>query len=123
MKISINAIPSKVIRIKEIDTSGKERGRALEIQWSTGEEISYRSDLLRRYCPCADCLIEQKKPKQPRSRLNVVTASEEDAIDIKKVTAIGNYALGILWGDGHNAGIYTYSRLKELADIVKFKTS
>ena len=119
MKISAQAIPVKVKRAKTEDALGIERGTALEITWSTGEVISYRSDFLRKYCPCADCAVIKNKPKKPVSRFNVITATEEEAVNLKKVWVVGNYALGIQWGDDHNAGIYTYTLLKELADIVR----
>ncbi|MFT7538680.1 MAG: DUF971 family protein, partial [Lysobacterales bacterium] len=29
---------------------------------------------------------------------------------------LGNYAIGINWNDGHNAGIYPYSLIEELME-------
>jgi len=31
----------------------------------------------------------------------------------KKITPLGNYAVGIEWNDGHASGIYPYTQLKE----------
>ena len=121
MKISALAIPTNVKRIKSEWETIIEQGTALEITWSTGEVISYRSDFLRKYCPCADCAALKNKPKKTTSRFNVITATEAEAVNLKKVWVVGNYALGIQWGDGHNAGIYTYTLLKELADIVRLQ--
>jgi DUF971 family protein len=39
----------------------------------------------------------------------------EDQIKIAEITTIGNYAVGIKWKDGHNTGIFEFSKLKELA--------
>lgn len=33
----------------------------------------------------------------------------------KKITPLGNYALGIEWNDGHSSGIYTYELISKLA--------
>ena len=125
MKISAAAIPNKIKRVKTIDPQGIERGSGLEITWSTGEEIAYRSDFLRRYCPCADCKQNKNNNLPPQAkkkkRFNVISSSETEAINLIKIWPIGNYALGIQWGDNHNAGIYTYELLKELANIVHLK--
>jgi len=33
---------------------------------------------------------------------------------LKEIWAVGQYALGMSWGDGHNTGIYTFDFLREL---------
>ena len=34
---------------------------------------------------------------------------------VDDVTPVGNYAMCIAWGDGHDTGIYTFANLLELA--------
>lgn len=34
----------------------------------------------------------------------------------KEITALGNYAIGVAWNDGHSAGIYPYKLIEQLAD-------
>jgi DUF971 family protein len=41
------------------------------------------------------------------------TASESTAIEAIK--PVGNYALNIIWRDGHSTGIYPYGLLRELS--------
>ncbi len=35
---------------------------------------------------------------------------------LKSVAAIGNYALKLTWGDGHDVGIFTWEHLRELCE-------
>jgi DUF971 family protein len=44
----------------------------------------------------------------------VIQNTIEEQIDLKEIWAIGQYALGMRWGDGHDSGIYPFSLLFEL---------
>ena len=113
--------PERIKRVSETKgTVGEERGTGLEIIWTNGEQTFLESNLLRRSCPCADCREKQQSSnKRKRSALAVIEAGEEQETDLRQLWTIGNYALGIRWGDGHDAGIYTFSVLRELADSIK----
>ena len=123
MKIANSSVPVGIKRLKT-DTP-HETGVGLEVTWSTGETIVYRSDFLRRYCPCADCeenrirrLVQKEKKGSP---LTVIKAGIEEETNLIRVWPVGNYAFGILWGDNHSSGIYTYEHLRELSEIVQLK--
>jgi DUF971 family protein len=81
---------------------------SLRITWGDGEH-----DLpfvyLRQQCECAHCVNEWTGERilDPRS----VPAD----ISIEKMDLVGNYAVRVVWSDGHNSGLYTWSRLRELA--------
>ena len=49
------------------------------------------------------------------SALRVLSATVEEEVDICAVWPIGNYALGLRWGDGHDSGIFSYDLLRQLA--------
>ncbi len=84
------------------------------------------SETLRRNCPCATCREERgdtshakplttpAKPMKPRS-LSIVESSITEQTLLREIWAVGNYALGMSWGDGHNTGIYTFELLRSLA--------
>jgi DUF971 family protein len=38
----------------------------------------------------------------------------EEELDLQEIWGVGQYALGMRWGDGHDSGIYPYSLLFEL---------
>lgn len=78
----------------------------LTITWSDGRRSRYPHLILRGYCPCAGCQ-GHAGPIKFRSGGN---------LELRDLTPVGNYALGLTWGDGHSAGIFTFSYLRELSD-------
>ncbi|MCB0360434.1 MAG: DUF971 domain-containing protein [Bdellovibrionales bacterium] len=113
-------------RLTEVheDAAGvsRERGTGLRVTWSDHLTAAIGSTPLRTHCPCATCKERRgdqshAKPLAPKiNRLNVLSASREEELDLIRVWAIGNYALGIEWGDKHNSGIYTFSHLRQLSE-------
>jgi DUF971 family protein len=81
----------------------------LEISWSDGATQRLDHRILRGYCPCAGCQ-GHAGPIRFRSGGN---------LELRSLEPVGNYALGLTWGDGHNSGIYTYQYLRELAGWVE----
>lgn len=81
--------------------------RFLVILWDDGSEsmISLRS--LRKNCPCAVCLTERENKAE--SYIPLLSSVQ---VTIKDIKVAGNYALQLLWQDGHDAGIYTYDKLR-----------
>jgi len=77
--------------------------RRLRIQWSDGHTSEYEYAYLRGWCPCAGC-------QGHGGDLRYIHATNTD---LGKIAIIGNYALGITWGDGHDTGIYSYRHLRE----------
>lgn len=58
-------------------------------------------------------LTTPAKPLKPRG-LAIVDSSLAEQTNLKEIWAVGQYALGMSWGDGHNTGIYTFDFLREL---------
>jgi DUF971 family protein len=80
----------------------------LRIAWADGEyDLPFA--YLRRQCECANCVNEWTGERilDPRS--------VSDDISIEKMDLVGNYAVRVAWSDGHNSGLYTWKRLRELA--------
>jgi DUF971 family protein len=40
-----------------------------------------------------------------------------EELKIDRIWAVGNYALGVAWGDGHNSGIYRFELLRDLVGL------
>lgn len=79
--------------------------RRLRLTWSDGHTVEHPYDFLRGWCPCAGCQghgleVSYHPPAAP------VTAEQ--------IEPVGNYAISILWSDGHGTGIYRYDYLREL---------
>ena len=110
--------PIKLKRITESDN----RGIALEIIWSNNKTQIIKSETLRKFCPCASCMEQRGdnthnqpfSPKKKSALLKVVEATIEESTDLKKIWLVGNYAIGILWGDKHDSGIYSFNLLTSL---------
>jgi len=81
----------------------------LAIDWSDGENSEYRVFDLRVNCPCANC-----RDELTGERLLDPARVPPDVRPVS-LQSVGNYALKIVWTDGHDTGIYTYERLRTLS--------
>lgn len=96
----------------------------MTISWSDATVSQLSSDLLRRNCPCASCRELRgdsthakplsTAPSTGRGLLKVIKSTATEESNLLKISAIGNYAVGIVWADGHDSGIFTYEQLQEL---------
>jgi DUF971 family protein len=92
----------------------------LTITWIDGSTRSFSSETLRRNCPCAGCKerrgdTSHAKPLTGRKRsLTVLESSLSQELELQQIWGVGNYAIGITWGDGHDSGIYTFEYLYQL---------
>lgn len=87
--------------------------RTLAIRWSDGREDYYDSELLRLYSPSAANIGEADffgnvKGGDPRRSY--------PGVRVNGWERIGNYALRLLFNDGHNSGYFTYKYLRLIAD-------
>ena len=103
----------------EIKREGED---GLTIVWSDGVTHTLSSEVLRNNCPSASSreargdTSHQKPIAAKRSMLAVVEHTAEESLRLLKVWGVGNYAVGLEWGDGHNTGIYPYPLLRSLGE-------
>lgn len=87
----------------------------LSLKWDDGSESRIALRILRDGCPCASCqgetvLLKTYKPaEQPELPGKYV---------LKSAQQVGYYALQVVWGDGHQTGIYTWDKLRSLSHPV-----
>lgn len=91
------------------DLKADTKAGALVVTWQDDDMCSYPFFYLRDNCVCAHCVHEVTGEKL------LDPASIPKDIHIKDMKLVGNYALKIFWSDGHDAGLYTWTRLRELA--------
>lgn len=84
-------------------------GQRLALAWDDGKSTEHQARTLRQHCPCAECVDEWSGVR--RLEVDQVPAD----ISITEVHPVGNYALGITFGDGHRTGIFRWQLLRELA--------
>ena len=83
----------------------------LYIKWNDDTETSIKLANLRKNCPCAVCVSE----KDNNSKYIPIYSIEQ--LSIKDIQMIGSYAIGIVWADKHNTGIYDFNYLKKISDL------
>jgi DUF971 family protein len=115
-------IVKKVSRIKSHSATGDEIGTGISILLEDGSQSNIDTKALRTNCPCATCVEERAKNEQPESTpkrsslLRIVSSETEDQLNLVQIWPVGNYALGLRWGDGHDTGIYPFSVLLSLVN-------
>jgi DUF971 family protein len=80
--------------------------RRLEIDFDDGTTFSYPAELLRVESPSAE--VQGHSPSQK------VTVPGKRRVGIRVLEPVGNYAVRILFDDGHGTGIYTWPWLYRL---------
>ena len=78
--------------------------RVMEIDWADGHRSVYPHELLRGVCPCAHC----------QGHEGPVEYVEGGDLELTDIQVVGNYALRLIWGDGHQTGIYSHRFLRSL---------
>jgi DUF971 family protein len=87
------------------------QSRVLEIVYNDGENFKLPCEYLRVFSPSAD--VKGHGPGQ-----EVLQLGKED-VNIKEVEPIGNYAVRLIFDDGHETGLYTWNYLYELGQNQK----
>ena len=65
---------------------------------------------LRIACPCASC-----RDEMTGERILDPSKVPEDVFPVN-LSSVGNYGLKVRWSDGHDTGIYSFDRLRELGE-------
>jgi DUF971 family protein len=84
-----------------------DQGRRLEVAFDDGETVSLTAERLRVESPSAE--VQGHAPSEKK----IVTGKQ--TVRIIDIEPIGNYAIRIVFDDGHNTGLYTWEYLRKLA--------
>jgi DUF971 family protein len=79
---------------------------ALTVIFESGESFTHPAEMLRVLSPSAE--VQGHSPEQR------VTVPGKRHVKIAQVLPIGNYAVRIVFDDGHDSGIFTWTYLHEL---------
>lgn len=77
--------------------------RTLEIKWADGTVCILPCHYLRLHSPSAESKL-----------LNIKNTSQFDHVNILAIEPIGNYAVRLVFSDGHRTGIYSWETLFQL---------
>ncbi len=86
----------------------RRRPEGIQFCWEDGPEKVIGDRALRLACPCAFCVHELT------GRVLLDPAGVPQDLRIKDMQPVGLYAYRLLFSDGHDTGIYTLERLREL---------
>ena len=81
--------------------------RTLELDYG-GETATLSAELLRVFSPSAEVRGHSEDER--------VLQTGKRHVGIEQLEAVGNYAIRIVFDDGHDTGIYSWEFLKELYD-------
>ena len=84
----------------------------ISIRWDDEHAGRHSLRALRKYCPCAGC----KQEIESHEGVAVLPILTPGQYDLKSIEPVGNYALQIVWGDGHRTGIYTFDYLRQICE-------
>lgn len=95
---------------------------SVKIVWGDAHESVFQLAFLREKCPCATCKGTHGAPttlivRQSRGGLPIVaskSAAMQAATTVKRTDPVGGYAIRFTWGDGHDAGLFSFRYLRAL---------
>lgn len=97
MKNETTPIPAEIKLLKST--------RCLEVSYEDGSVFQLSFEFLRVYSPSAE--VRGHGPGQE------VLQSGKKAVDILEIDPVGNYAIKIVFSDGHDSGIYSWDVIHE----------
>ena len=80
--------------------------KALEVDFDDGSSFRYPAELLRVESPSAEV--------QGHSAAQKVTLAGKRDVGIAELEQVGNYAVRVIFDDGHSTGIYSWPYLYRL---------
>ncbi len=87
--------------------------KRLHLIFDDGTRSSFSAEFLRVLSPSAE--VQGHGPGQ------TVTVPGKRGVGITALEAVGNYALRIVFDDGHDTGIYSWAYFRELGDLEEAK--
>ena len=92
-----------------------ETARRMRIRWDDGHLGEWSWLALRRACPCALCAGEGNLP----GVVTLETFFDEQQTHMNELRWIGRYALAPIWADGHDTGLFTYTKLRQSCECAE----
>lgn len=97
------------------DIKLKREQQELILSWPDGQLSTYTAATLRRNCPCASCRTDRQQ--QADNPLHILANVPDQEPQMSGAELMGNYAIKIIWSDGHDTGIFDYRYLRTLDAI------
>lgn len=82
----------------------KRKSKLLEVSFDNGEMFNISCEMLRVHSPSAE--VQQHG--------NPILVTHKKEVNINAIEAVGNYAVKIVFDDGHDTGLFSWKILYEL---------
>jgi DUF971 family protein len=82
--------------------------RILTVSYDDGQSFALPAELLRVLSPSAE--VQGHSPDQR------ITVPGKKTVGISRIEPVGNYAVRIVFTDGHDTGLYVWEYLRELGE-------
>lgn len=82
--------------------------RVLTVSYEDGQSFALPAELLRVFSPSAE--VQGHSPDQR------ITVPGKKNVGIARIEPVGNYAVRIVFTDGHDTGLYVWEYLRELGE-------
>jgi DUF971 family protein len=89
------------------DLKYHKRSRELEVRFADGMNARLSAEFLRVHSPSAEV--------KGHSAGEGILVTDKETVGIKAIEPIGMYAVRLVFDDGHNTGLYTWSYLYEMS--------
>ncbi len=86
----------------------RRKSRLLELSWADGVVHELPCEFLRVYSPSAEV--------RGHGAGDRILQTGKKYVNVTAVEAVGNYAIKLVFDDGHDTGIYTWDFLRELGE-------
>ncbi len=90
-----------------------QKSRVLELTYDDGRRFELPCEYLRVYSPSAE--VRGHGPGQ-----EVLQVGKED-VNVTNVEPVGNYAVKLVFSDGHDSGIYDWNYLYDLGENYEYR--
>jgi DUF971 family protein len=97
-------VSGPAVHPEPVEIRHEQRARRVVVLWADGHESVFPLDYLRSWCPCASC-----QGHAPTARYLDLKDQE-----LVHVDGVGNYAVALVWRDGHSTGLYSFRLLRQL---------
>jgi DUF971 family protein len=84
------------------------KSRLLELRYADGSHYQLSCEFLRVFSPSAEV--------RGHGRGQEVLQTGTLTVEIRDIIAVGNYAIQLVFDDGHDSGIYSWRYLRELGE-------
>ena len=91
----------------------RQKSRVLDVEFADGAKASLPLEYLRVFSPSAEV--------RGHGQLEPTLIPGKRMVSVSKIDPVGQYAVRLVFDDGHNTGLFTWSILRELS--AQFETN